>query len=535
MRDLVLVNGRLWSGGLLAADAVRLGDGRIVAVGRAAELATPDADVRDAAGATVTPGLVDAHLHFTPWARARMQPDLHGQRSRAEALVVIARALIPGGTGTLVGRGWDESEWHEPPHRATLDALASERPVLLHRHDFHALWVNSAALRAAGITRHTPEPAGGTFERDASGELTGVVREHAVAAFAALEEAAGPALTPALLDAAAHALHAQGVTGVHDYQRNHDDWQRMHALAARHQLRVLQHIGSEQLQQARSLGLAALAGDDWFRTGSLKLFADGTLGSRTALMLERYDDTDTLGMALLSRDELVAAVGEAAAAGFSVTIHAIGDRAARHALDAIEAHHARLRTLPLPPRIEHVQLLDDADRPRFRALGVAASMQPQHAASDAAVARRAWGVRCDRSYPWATLAAAGVTLAFGSDAPVEPPCAALGLAAAVERMGADRLPFVPAQAVSLDVALAAYTSGAAALAAGRLGSGRLAVGEPGDVVVWDRDLHRVAGHELAAARPRWTALAGQIVYDSHLDPDAGSPAGTAAHAHGTPR
>ncbi len=534
-RDLVFVNGRLWSGRTLAADALRVRDGRIVAIGRAAELATSDADVRDAGGATVTPGLIDAHLHFTPWARARMQPDLHGQRTRAGALAVIAQSLAADGAGTLVGRGWDESEWHEPPHRAALDALAADRPVLLHRHDFHALWVNSAALRAAGVTRATPDPEGGTFERDAAGELTGVVREHAVRAFAALEEAAGPELTPALLDDAARALYAEGVTGVHDYQRNHDDWQRMHALAARRRLRVLQHIGSEQLQQARELGLVAGAGDDWFRTGSLKLFADGTLGSRTALMLERYDDADTLGMPLMDRDELIASVGAAAGAGFSVTIHAIGDRAVRNALDAIESAHARLRTLPLPPRIEHVQLLDDADRPRFRALGVAASMQPQHCVSDAPVARRAWGARCERSYPWATLAADGVTLAFGSDAPVEPPCAALGLAAAVERVGADGQPFVTAQAIPLDLALTGYTSAAAALAGGRLGSGRLAVGEPADLVIWDRDLHTAPAGALSAARPRWTTLAGQIVYDSLLGPGDGSPSRAAAQAHGIPR
>jgi predicted amidohydrolase YtcJ len=211
---------------------------------------------------------------------------------------------------------------------------------------------------------------------------------------------------------------------------------------------------------------------------------------------------------------MTAWVGEAANAGFSVTIHAIGDAAVRASLDAIEAHRPALRALPIPPRVEHVQLLDDADLARFAALGVIASMQPQHAISDAVVARRAWGDRCARSYPWRRLLDTGATLAFGSDAPVEPPHAAAGLAGAVARLGADGLPFEPGQAISLDEALRGYTLGAAAAAGGRLGPGTLAEGAPADLVVWDRDLHREPGAALAQARARITALEGEIVYDS---------------------
>ena len=517
-RPLLIVNARVWSGVPLAADAVLVREGRIAAIGRAADLPEPGPGVRlvDAAGATLTPGQTDAHIHFVPRARARRQPDLAGASTHADVLARIAPVLasLPADDTPLVGRGWDESGWDTAPQRFALDALAPNRPLLLHRHDFHALWVNSAALAAAGVTRATPDPAGGRFERDGAGEPTGLVREHAVRAFDALERRAAPAIDDALLAEAAAALHAEGITAVHDFQREHADWQRMHALAAGRNLRVLQQIGPEQMRERTRLGLSGGAGDAWFRTGSLKLFADGTLGSRTAAMLEPYADHGGLGMTLLSARELADTVGEAAAAGFSVTIHAIGDAAVRCALDAIATHHAALMRLALPPRIEHVQLLAEADLPRFAALRVAASMQPQHATTDAAVARRAWGPRCQRSYPWRSLLASGARLAFGSDAPVEPPLARLGLAAALARMGADGVPFEPAQAIPLDAALLAYTRVPAVLAGGGLGPGTLEPGAPADLVVWDQDLHAATPAMLAGARPRITALAGEIVYDS---------------------
>ena len=540
---LLIVNARPWSGHPLDGDAVLVHDGRIVAVGGMASLRDERAaqHVVDARGGTVTPGLVDAHIHLVPWARARRQPDLHGCTSREAALERVRAALATSPAGAaqapLVGRGWDDASWAAPPEAAALDAIAPDRPVLLHRHDFHALWVNTAALRAAGVSKVTPDPEGGRFERGPDGGLSGLVREHAVRSFQALEERAAPAVDGALLDEAAAALHAEGVTGIHDFQRTQVDWEWTRALAARRRLRVLQHVGPEQVADARRLGIRggapaeAGSGDTWFRTGSLKLFADGTLGSRTAAMLEPYADTAGCGMVLLTAAQMAEQIDAAAAAGCSVAIHAIGDAAVRHALDAIAARHAALARLALPPRIEHVQLLHADDLGRFAALGVAASMQPQHATTDAPVARRAWGARCALGYPWRALLATGVTLAFGSDAPVEPPCANLGLAAAVSRIGADGEAFESGQSLTLDEALLAYTASACALAGGGLGSGRLEPGAAADLVVWDRDLHEAGPRQLAEARPRLTALAGEIVYDSRFDARASREApGQAARA-----
>lgn len=538
---LLVVNARPWRAARFpGADAVLLEYGRIAAVGALADLAprAGGAERLDARGATVTPGLADAHLHFVPWARSRRQADLNGAKTRAEALARVAAALAADpGEAPLVGRGWDAAGWEAPPHREALDAIAPERPVLLHSHDFHALWVNSAALRRAGVTRTTPDGPDAEFVRDAGGEPTGVARENAVRAFAALEAQAGPAVTDALLDEAAAALHASGITWVHDYQRGPGDAARTLALAKRRRLRVVQHFGPELMEVLAANGLVTGAGDAWFRLGGLKLFADGTLGSRTAALLAPWNDAPGSGMDVHSRAELAALVRRAAELRCTVAIHAIGDRAVRHALDAIEAEAGRLRALPMPPRIEHVQLLDPADHGRFAALGVVASLQPQHCVNETDAARSAWGERCAHSYPWQSLLATGATLAFGSDAPVEPPLPWLGLHAAVARTAPDGHPeagFYPEERTSLDQALAAYTEGAAAVAGLRGRLGTLAPGAEGDLVVWDRDLSSAPIAGILAARPAATVLAGRIVY---LSPQAaratespGAPAGGTAPA-----
>ncbi len=531
-RPLLITGGRLWPAARWAgADAVFVRGSRISAVGRSRDLiaAVPNAPRLAARGATITPGLCDAHLHFVPWAQGRRQPDLLGAATRAGALARVSTALAGmAGDAPLLGRGWDEMGWEVRPDRAALDALAGGRPVILHSHDFHSLWANSAALRAAGVTRETPDPPGGRFERDGAGEPTGIVRENAVRAFAALEAQAGPAITPALLDDGAAALHAAGITAVHDCQRNAIDMARMRALAGRRRLRVLQHVGEEQFAQLAAAGLASGVGDAWFRIGALKLFADGALGSRTAALLEPYDDGYGLGMVTIPREQLIAIVCRAAVAGFACAIHAIGDRAVRHALDAFEAARTAAPAPPLPPRIEHVQLLHPDDLPRFAALGVAASMQPQHATSDAFAAAAAWGARCALAYPWRSLVASGVALAFGSDAPVEPPLPWLGLHSAVTRTRPDGTPpggFVPEQRIGLDLALHAYTAGAAALAGltGQLGT--LEPGAEADLVIWDRDLHAVPPVDLHEVRPAFTVLGGEIVY---VSPGSGSVAAAAA-------
>ena len=518
---LVVLGARLWDRHpLVDADAIAIRGDRIAALGPSeaiASLAGPAARRIEAGGATVTPALTDAHLHLLPWAHALGQADLGGAASPDEALARLAPGPGASGAGLLVARGWDDARWSGPPTRAALDRVTGDRPTILHRHDFHAVWFNSAAMRAAGLADDTPDPEGGDHARDAFGRLAGLARERATQPFHVLEQAQLGTPPDAALDRAVAALWAQGITAVHDFHRDPDTFRTTSRLAARGRLRVLQQLGPEQLAGARALGVESGAGDAWFRVGALKLFADGTLGSRTAAMLAPFADRGGLGLEVMTAAELREGVAHAAAAGFATAIHAIGDRAVRHALDAFAAT-PDARALAIPARIEHVQLVDPSDLPRFAALGVVASLQPQHLSSDAATAREAWGRRCESAYAWAALRRSGATLVFGSDAPVESPAAGDGLAAAVFRRGLDGLPFHPEQAVGLDAALQAWITAPPAVSGDRGLRGTLAPGALADLVVWDRDLHAFPVESLPGLRARVTVLAGEIVHDGGQDP-----------------
>ena len=519
--DLVIRNARVWSEGrhVPDVDAVAVHHGAIVAVGKAADLVTSARRIIDARNATVTPGLCDAHLHLVAWARTQDEVRLEGLRGRQETLdAVAAFASRHPERDPVVGRGWDADRWEEAPDRAALDSVAQGRAVLLHSKDFHSLWVNSIALARAGVGRHTQDPPGGRFERAASGEPSGIVREHGVRLFENQMPRPDGDLDRDRVRRAAAALLAEGVTAIHDFEGEREA-ELLRELTAHDgpRVRVLMHIPRVGLDEALAAGRRSGQGDDDFRWGALKLFADGTLGSRTAAVLDPYDDGTGSGMDLLSPAELGDLVGRAYRGGLSVAVHAIGDRAVRHVLDAFEAAP---RPVPgLMPRIEHVQLLHDDDRARFSRLGVAASMQPTHCVSDLPHVEKAWRSRAARSYPWRSLIESGATLAFGSDAPVEAPSAAAGLHAAVTRRHHGSVePFVPGECLTLDQALSAYTVAPARLSGSWPRLGRIAAGALADLVVWDGDLHEQPPDALATARPRWTLLEGRVMFDADAAP-----------------
>jgi predicted amidohydrolase YtcJ len=412
----------------------------------------------DLDGACVVPGLVDAHVHFPSWALARRELRLFDCGSLAEALDRIATAEVPDG-GWLRGRGWRDELWSEKPTRHALDAIAPGVKIALRAHDGHSLWVSSAALE---VTDRLQVP-GGVVETDPAGEPTGILREESAWQF---YDAHAEASRPEMLDAMREALPAAaaaGVTGIHDKDGGRGAPELFAALrdAGGLTLRVWQSLPAEWLGN----GIAPQLDDPLLRIGYVKAFMDGTLGSRTARLL------DGSGVEITSSETLAGMIRAAEQAGFALAVHAIGDRANRDALDAFEA----AMTPGARHRIEHAQCVAPEDVPRFAALGVTASMQYSHAVSDRELVQRIWADRVDHAYPFRGLLASGARIAAGSDAPVEELDPLAGLRAAAEED-------VPAGA-----ALESFTVTPAWLSFDEERRGRLRAGFDADLVILDRD------------------------------------------------
>jgi len=464
----------------------------------------PGARRVDLDGACVVPGLNDAHVHFPTWSLAQSQVRLDGVRSLAEAVGRVADALPS--TGLVRGLGWRDADWTEPPTRASLDAIAPDTPVVLTSKDYHSLWLNSAALARAGGDLDAP---GGVVERDGAGEPTGILRENAAWRFRDLYARPTPG---ELLEACRTGLRiaaARGVTAIHDK----DGWlgslelfQRLHA-EGELTLRVWQSIPADRLPQLRELGLRSRFGDDMLRAGYLKVFMDGTLGSATARLL------DGSGVEITSSERLAEIVREAAAAGWPVGVHAIGDAANRAALDAFEATADAWRPLGLRQRIEHAQLLDPAELPRFAQAGVSASVQFSHAPSDRDLADRVWEGHAG-AYAYRSLLDAGATLVNGSDAPVEELDPLAGIAAGVLRTIDERPAWRPEQAVSVAEALHATCITPAWLAGDETRRGRLAPGMLADLVVLDHDPLACPPEQLPDLGIQATLVGGRITHVS---------------------
>ena len=506
-----------------AADAVLVRGSRIAAVGRRDELrrSAPDARLLDLSGTVLTPGLTDAHVHLTEWALGRRDADLADTDSPAAAVATLRAHQHPP-AGWIRGRGWNPHRWQgQEPTRAPLDHAFPNRPVALQSHDMHALWVNGAALRAAGITAATADPPGGRIVRDDHGDPTGLLLETAG------ELVIGVLPVPTASDvadavaAAQPALHGFGITGVHSFPGialpEPDPLEVLQLLRERGRLRlrVLQHIRADRLEHAIALGLRSGFGDAWLRIGGIKLFLDGALGSRTAWLREPYEGSAARGVCVLPEPEFRAIACRATAAGLALTVHAIGDAAVSLALDVLG--DPALPRPALPHRIEHVQCcpaerLGDAGR-----AGIIASVQPCHLISDWRAADRHWGPqRARHTYAFASLERGGAVLAFGSDAPVEPIDPRRSLYAAVQRqdlVGEPAGGWYADERLDALSALRAFTAGPA-LAAGAAGDlGVLAPGALADLVAWDRDPLRCEPAELLSLRAVATVIDGELVND----------------------
>jgi predicted amidohydrolase YtcJ len=380
----------------------------------------------------------------------------------------------------------------------------------------HCVWVNGAALRAAGITRDTASPAGGAIDVDDQGEPTGILRDKASALIAAVAPRPSPAeRIDALQDAISHA-HSLGVTGAHAMNVGRGEYQAMLALhdSGRLRLRIRAFLTAERINEWIDRAVRTGDGDAMMRIGGVKFFADGALGSMTAWMREPYAHSNNIGFPLQPPEELHESVTRCLQHGLAPAIHAIGDQANRATLDILE--RTRAIAQELPRRIEHAQLLDEADIGRFAPLGVTASMQPIHATQDMAKVDRAWGNRGDRAYAFASLAAAGVNLAFGSDTPVEMMDPLAGIHAGVTRRNAAGEPAAgwhAEQRLPLEGTVRAYTHGAAVAVREERQVGAITAGMHADAVVLSRNLFEMDDRmEILDACVDATIVGGEIVY-----------------------
>ncbi len=502
--------------------AMAVAHGEIVATGSDVKsLRGPRTEVVDLRGAYAMPGFNDAHLHLGMAARILTSVDLLGVRSLGEMQARVRAAAENAASGEwLRGGGWDHTLWTEGklPSRADLDAAAMGHPAIFQRVDGHIAVANSAALTAAGITRATPNPMGGEIDHDAAGEPTGVLRE------TAMRLVQQPPLAPEQrrrgLELALAAAARHGVTSVQDFS-DWDSFLDLEEIADEGKLpvRVAEWLPfPSSLDELKEKRAHRAPQDGMLRTAMLKGFLDGSLGSRTAAMKAPYaDDAENTGLPRYGQDELNAMAVERARAGFQLGFHAIGDRAVEMALRAIAGAIAATgaRGSEVRHRIEHSQVVSAGDFARYRKLGVLASMQPNHLLTDMAWAGERLGPkRSARAYAWRSFAEAGVTLAFGTDYPVESVSPFRGIYAAVTRKNeAGTETFHPEQRLTMAETLYAYTQGAAYAEFAEDWKGKLAPGFVADFVVLDRDLMAVSPEEILAAQVLRTVVGGRTVYE----------------------
>ncbi len=479
-----------------------------------------DAPEIDLGGMSVVPGFTDAHLHWTNFALARRRAQLSPSLSLEQVLEVIrGYAEQVAGSHWILGRGWDHTAWGRWPQAVDLDRVVPDRPVVLTRKDGHAVWLNSAALAAIEIDDTTPDPPGGKIERH-HGRATGILKENAVQlALAAIPEPGPAERQAAMADAWPEAWRC-GITGCHDMGVLSGE-PVFHDLAALREvgdlgLRFVWYLRSDDLDEAIGLGLSSRMGDPWLRVGGLKLFLDGTLGSLTAHMLDDFEnEPGNRGIPTLDDETFLYLAGRAARAGLSSAVHCIGDAANRRALDGFQLLREEVTRPAIRQRIEHAQLLDPVDIPRFAELDVTASMQPIHATQDMHQADRHWGERCDRAYAWRSVLESGASLAFGSDAPIESISVVEGLHAAVTRTDASGRPpggWYPNQSLTIEQALRAYTKGPAAASSQESDLGDLAAGKLADLVVLDRSPFGLPADELLQLNVMATMIDGEWVW-----------------------
>jgi predicted amidohydrolase YtcJ len=529
MVDLVLVNGKVWTGDPERpwAEAVSVGGRAILAVGTTAEVRklSPSAmKLVDLGGALVLPGFIDSHTHFLAGGFALKSIQLHDAKSREEFVARIAAKAREFGSGRWILDGnWDEEGFSPPelPRRDWIDAVTPDNPVCVSRIDLHTVLANTVALKLAGITKHTPAPPGGEIVKDpATGEPTGLLKD--TAADLVMAKVPEPSFAEKLEAAEASLRHAaeHGVTSVNE-MADAASFEVFQELARRGRLtaRVHVYIPVTEVEALARIRMKSPPGDDHLRLAGLKGFVDGSLGSATAYFFEPY--TDAPGTSGLLHGQMFPEgvrekrILEADRAGLQVAIHAIGDRANALILDIFERAAAANGPRDRRWRVEHAQHIRPADIARFGRLGAVASVQPYHLIDDGRWAERKIGPeRVKTTYAFESLRRAGATLAFGSDWTVAPLDPVLGIYAAVTRRTLDgKNPggWVAGEKVTVEEAVRAYTVNGAWTQFAESVKGTIAPGKLADLVV-STAIFAVPPEEIGGARVRLTVFDGKIVY-----------------------
>lgn len=522
--DIALINATVWTGraGAPRETAVGIVGNRIAAVGGAAVKAriTKATRVIDCKGAFVMPAFTDNHTHFRRGAVTLAQPDLLSSKDRADFVARIGAAAKARPGKWILGGTWDEQRLGgQLPTRDWIDAVTPDTPVAVPRTDLHSYLLNSVALKAAGITRDTPDPAGGEIVRDAQGNPTGVVKDNAKL----LVDRIVPPPTDEETDAAmrggiAHGL-SKGVAQAHNPEIDWDTYHSLRRLRAKGPtgMRFYAFVPAVDWQKMVAIVKTDGRGDDWLRWGAIKALGDGSLGSRTAVFREPYTDAPSQsGVRVTSLADLREWIGGADAAGLHVATHAIGDRMNDEVLD-IYADVARVNGhRDRRFRIEHAQHLSPAAIPRFARQGVIASVQPYHAIDDGRWAvKRIGEARLKGTYAFKSLIDSGAKVTFGSDWPVAPLDPLTGVYAAVTRRlidGTHPEGWLPDQKITVEQALIAYTATNAYAGFMEDRSGMIAPGYLADIAVFDRDLTRIDPIGIPDAKVLHTFVDGHEAY-----------------------
>lgn len=527
---LAVMNATLYTGDKRYPDysqAMAVSDDRIIAVGTNKEIASltgPDTQVLDAGGKLVLPGFIDAHTHLCVGGFQLLSIDLREAKSEQEFRSQIAARVNTLSAGQwLTGGNWDHEQWPVPrlPVKELIDACTSENPVFVTRLDLHMGLANSAALRLAGITRETPDPAGGSIVRHPeTGEPTGILKDAAMdLVLRAIPKPTSQDYEAAIRAALKH-LASLGITSVQDVT-SWEEWQVLQAFQQNHGLttRIYARTPIREWANQQEILSSEGPGDQWLRLGGVKGFMDGSLGSTTALFFEAYSDApgeygllhDDMHPAEAMLNRLIAVD----LAGMQASIHAIGDKANNLLINMVEqiihTNGPRDRRF----RIEHAQHLVPSDLGRMTSLGVIASVQPYHAIDDARWAARRLGERTKMAYPFRSLLQAGVPLAFGTDWPVAPLNPLLGLYAAITRkpFGEDCRSWHPEQCLSAKEAVHAYTYASAYAEYAEQDKGTLSPGKLADFIILSRNIFDIHSDEIPSTQVECTVSAGKIIYE----------------------